>query len=167
MLKTQALLLIFLFPSCYLCQMLSVPNGASGKNTVSQCFPILLPHQVDFLPPHIGALCTASQSYPEGQRALLVFNFKASHSHLPQNISSLRCKQSAASVLCISCFSSTLNTAVLSSPSCNSEHTNFKESPVSFSCTYTKGVKETLSIRPWTQERTATNYQELYLFTEM
>lgn len=106
MLKTQALLLIFLFPSCYLCQMLSFPNGASGKNTVSQCFPILLPHQVDFLPPHIGALCTASQSYPEGQRALLVFNFKASHSHLPQNISSLRCKQSAASVLCISCFSS-------------------------------------------------------------
>lgn len=68
--------------SCYFCQMLWAPNGDSGKNTVSQCFPILLSHQVDFLPSHIGALCTASQPYPQGQSALVVFNFKAFHSHL-------------------------------------------------------------------------------------
>lgn len=68
--------------SCYFCQMLWAPNGDSGKNTVSQCFPILLSHQVDFLPSHIGALCTASQPYPQGQSALVVFNFKAFHSQL-------------------------------------------------------------------------------------
>lgn len=60
----------------------SAPNGNSGKNIVSQCFPILLPHQVDFLPSHIDALCTVSQPYQEGQGALLMLNFKAFHSHL-------------------------------------------------------------------------------------
>ena len=136
-------------PQIYQLQM-GILGGYCQTKQAAQWFPVVLPYQVGFLPSCVGALCTASQTYQEGQWPLLVSNFKAFHSRLPwqtlpQNISSLRCKHRVASFAyflpLFHIHSAPITTAV-SSPFCYNEHANFKQPTVSFLTAYTKAIQK-------------------------
>lgn len=125
--------------------------GHCQTERAARRFPILLPHQVRFLPSRVGALCTTSQPHQEGQWALLVLDFKAFYFSSIGAGTSTKHQQPELQAPSRQCFvyflplfyiHSAPITAVVSSPSCYNEHANFKQSIVTFLTASTKAIQK-------------------------